>query len=385
MSSPLDKKSLLLGLLSGLSLAAGATFASRALRGRPAALSAPVFTVDKQGVRVSAAAAGGMVFETAPVGEAAALPRPAVTARVAVLEARSSASFAPLDGRVERVSVVLGDRVKKGQRLVLVRSGELATMRRELRGDVVDAQTKKMIWERSRQLAAAHAASDNEVLVTRNEYEAARLARVAAESRLRSLAVTEEGDNLYWIVAARTGTVVSVDVQPGQRIGPGRERPAVEVAELDEVLVFADVPQHEVAGIVPGMVAHIRLAGQANDLVEGRVETVSEVLDPQRQTVPVRVRVKNERRLLRPNAFVEVVFSVPDGRRMLEIPNEAIVSDGLESVVFVETEPGLFRRREVELGRQGAERSEVLAGLSLGERVVTRGALLLLNAIDLER
>ena len=383
----IDKKSLVIGLIAGLLLGGVTLLAGRALRARREVPRKPPFTVEKQAVRIDTrpGTAGGMVFETAQVVAAPALPRPPVTARVTVLESRTSASYAPLEGRVERVTVVLGDHVRKGQRLVLVRSGDLASMVRELRGDLVEAQTKKMIYERTRQLVTAHAASPNEMLVAGNEYEAARLASVAAGSRLRSLAVAEEGDNLYWIVAGRTGTVVQVDAQPGQRLGPGRERPAVEVAELDEVLVFADVAQRDVAGLAPGTPVRVHLTGQAADQVQGHIDTVSEVLDPERQTVPVRIRVNNDKHLLRPNAFVEAVFVTGGARTVLEIPNEAIVSDGLDSVVFVESEAGLFHRREIGLGRQGAERSEVVSGLRAGERVVTRGALLLLNAIDLER
>jgi cobalt-zinc-cadmium efflux system membrane fusion protein len=67
------------------------------------------------------------------------------------------------------------------------------------------------------------------------------------------------------------------------------------------------------------------------------------------------------------------------------VPAEAVVSDGLTAVVFVESEPGVFRRREVTAGRRTAGKVELLSGVRPGERVVVRGALLLLNALDLER
>jgi multidrug efflux pump subunit AcrA (membrane-fusion protein) len=54
-------------------------------------------------------------------------------------------------------------------------------------------------------------------------------------------------------------------------------------------------------------------------------------------------------------------------------------------VVFVEEKPGMFRRRPVQLGRQTRDEVEIASGLSDGEPVVVDGALLLLNAIDVER
>jgi cobalt-zinc-cadmium efflux system membrane fusion protein len=81
---------------------------------------------------------------------------------------------------------------------------------------------------------------------------------------------------------------------------------------------------------------------------------------------------------------VNVTFMPPGDEKLVEVPAAAVVSDGAQSVVFVETEPGTFHRRPVEVGRQSRERAEITAGLKPGERVVTSGALLLLNALNVE-
>ena len=70
---------------------------------------------------------------------------------------------------------------------------------------------------------------------------------------------------------------------------------------------------------------------------------------------------------------------------MLRVPTIAVVTDGLDSVVFVDEGQGVYRRRQVAIGRQSPEWTEVSKGLKVGERLVTRGALLLLNAVDLAR
>jgi cobalt-zinc-cadmium efflux system membrane fusion protein len=196
--------------------------------------------------------------------------------------------------------------------------------------------------------------------------------------------VAEDADNGYWIVAARSGTVVQLDAQPGQEVGPNREHPVVTVADLDEVLVLADVPQRDTPGLRHGLTVRVAIPGRDGAPLAGALETVSEVVDPERQTVPVRIHVANRERLLRPNAFVEATFAVDERHQVLQVPTESVVTDGLQSVVFVEGEPGAFHRRAVTLGRHSSERTEILSGLKPGERVVTRGALLLLNAIDLE-
>jgi cobalt-zinc-cadmium efflux system membrane fusion protein len=64
------------------------------------------------------------------------------------------------------------------------------------------------------------------------------------------------------------------------------------------------------------------------------------------------------------------------------VPSTAIVSDGTHAVVFVEMKPGTYLRRAVDVGRQSKDRAEIMSGLSTGERVVSTGALLLLNALN---
>jgi hypothetical protein len=67
---------------------------------------------------------------------------------------------------------------------------------------------------------------------------------------------------------------------------------------------------------------------------------------------------------------------------VVTVPTDAVVSDGALSVVFVETTPGNLARREVTTGRQAKEQTEILTGVTAGDKVVSRGALLLLNAVS---
>jgi hypothetical protein len=102
----------------------------------------------------------------------------------------------------------------------------------------------------------------------------------------------------------------------------------------------------------------------------------------------VRVRVPNREHKLRPNAFAQVTFTAADpSERRVVVPAEAVVTDDQRSVIFVKRElPGgttRLERREVKVGRVRDEKAEIVSGLTDGETYVARGALLLLNALDL--
>lgn len=346
----------------------------------------PPFTAGQSEVVLHPGTPQPIPFETAAVILGPRLPLPPLTARVAAVESRTAPSFAPLDGRIDHAAVRLGEHVEAGAHLALVRSGDLAGMLRELRASAAHARTKRALAERMKLLVEARGASANDLLVAQNDLQDAELSARAADSRLKSLAIASEGDNLYWLLAPRPGVVIQIDSVPGQQVGPSKERPVATIADLEEVLVLADVPQQDVSGLQLGDPVDIRAPGDGADLGEGQIETLSQVVDPERQTVPIRIRAGNPEGRLRPNAFVEARFYPASTAKatVLRVPSDSVVSDGLQSVVFVQAAPGRFRRAPVTVGRQRDGVTEIRGGLVAGDRVVSRGALLLLNALSVE-
>ncbi|MBL9007195.1 MAG: efflux RND transporter periplasmic adaptor subunit [Myxococcales bacterium] len=347
---------------------------------------APAFSRTKQDVVLRQDVPQPIPFEIEAVQLGPALSLPPVTARIAALEANTAPAYAPLESRVDHVLVKLGETVAGGSRLALLRSGDLASMLRDLRSSSALAQTKRALATRMQVLVEARGASSNDLLVARNDLRDAELQARTAESRLKSLSIEPAGDNLYWLLAGRAGVVTQIEATPGQQVGPGRDRPVATLADLDTVLVLADVPQQDAGVLHIGDPVELRILGDNDRIGSGAIDNISQVVDPDRQTIPIRIRADNRERRLRPNAFVEAHFgaSASAPRTMLLVPTEAVVSDGLESVVFVQGEPGRFRRTEVTVGRQRGKLTEIRAGLKSGDRIVTRGALLLLNSLDVE-
>lgn len=378
----------LFGLLLGSLLTFGVGIVWVVRAPKPKDCCAPAFSVNmnKGQLQLVSGVEQPIPFETAETKQGDSLLLPPVTARVAAIESLTAPGYAPLDGRIDHVSVRLGDKVAEGTKLALIRSGDLATMLKELRSSAATAQTKRALAGRMKVLVEARGASANDLLVAQNDLRDAELHERMADMRLKSLSIASEQDNLYWLLAPRPGVVIQIEGAPGQQVGPTKERPVVTLAELHEVLVLADVPQSDVGGLSPGDSVDIHAFGDSDKMGQGNIETVSQVVDPERQTVPIRVRVKNPNGLLRPNGFVEAHFGpgLSGAAQVLLVPTESVVSDGLESVVFVQSAPGHFRRQEVVVGRQRGGLTEVRSGLKVGERVVTRGTLLLLNALDVE-
>jgi len=346
--------------------------------------NAPPFTVtgDTVDIRDGAAAWSYLDFAQAHVGKPIA-PEP-VPARVAFDEARSQPIFAPLPGRVDTVSVRLGQHVETGDRLLAVRSTALVDLSKEI--DLLRSKegARGKAVERLRALVALKAVPEKDLISAEQDLKQAQLAREAAELKLRSLSVAEASEGRYWLTAPQAGVVVERNVLMGQEVGPDRGDPLLVIAEVDEVIVTADVPEADVRGLQVGQPASISSPAAPDQTITGRVEYVGEVVDPVRRMVNVRVRVPNPDRLLRPNAFVQVAFAT-DGPDRVQVPSEAVVTDDQRSFVFVRvpSKPQRLERRPVSLGRHRQGQVEIVDGLSPGETFVSKGALLLLNAVDL--
>ena len=340
------------------------------------------FHVDKD--VVSVASKGPIAFEVSHAKQGFALPLPPATARITTVEALTSPSFAPLAGRVIESQVHLGDQVQKGQQLVLVRTADLPALERDVRSSELAVTTKGASVERMRALVESRAGSQNDLLLAQSELAESKLSLQAAKAKLNSLQIARSKDETaYWVLANRSGTVVQLDAAPGSLVGPERALPVVTIADLAEVLAVADVPQRDAIELQKGRLAHVFPFGAAGESVEGTVEVVSDVVDQERQTVPVRVRVDNRARKLRPNAYVDLSFEAGTARPAVLVPSVAVVRDGADAVVFVETTSGSFKRRAVVVGRRTHDEVEVVSGVASGERVVTTGALLLVNALDM--
>lgn len=321
---------------------------------------------------------GWLSFQEAVPGRP--LPLQPVPGKVVPVESETWSIQAPLAGRVESVSVHVGDRVKKGQALLRIRSTMLTDLKREqaLAEEALRMAEKQA--DHARTLAAAHAIAERELLQAQQELRQARVNLRAVNDKLAAMNVQALGDSAYLIRAPQDGVVVKSEVLPGDEAGPERS-PLMVLANLDQLVIWAQVTEGDLVGIREGELAEVRSPGQPDRTVKARVITVSQAVDPEQRTVGVRLITEGPAEWLRPNGYVQVTFTRPQTRAMV-VPSEAVVTDDLRSIVFVKHEDGKLERRPVSVGHQSGGQVELKAGLRAGETVVVKGAILLLNEVE---
>jgi len=296
---------------------------------------------------------------------------------------RTTRLMAPIGGQIDTVLVHVGDNVAAGQRLMSLRSSGMVSLLTEekLAQTAVAAETRTLA--RVQALVALRAAPQRDLIAAQHALRDAQLAHEAALLKRRSLRVATSDRGLYWLEAPRAGVIAERNAAVGQLAGPEHTEPLVVIADLDEVVAIANVPESEVADLKAGHAAQVTTSAAPDHPVSGHIDWVSQLVDPERHTVDVRIRLGNEDGSLRPNAWVLVTFEASEGERVV-LPSTAVVRDDQSTAVFVRKSAGQMERRAVVMGRQREGRVEILSGLEPGEPVVVRGAVLLLNALATE-
>ena len=372
---------LALGLIAGVGI--GASASKRTVSPPPA----PGLTVTASAINLAQGSPQERYIELQVAGQAPGMTPIPAPARVLVDETRAGPVFAPVAGRVEQVVVHLGQEVKPGDRLVAIRSSSLPELGREAESARASLAVKSALVERLKDLVALRAVPEKDLIVAQQEKHEIELALKAAEGKRRSLHLGHlDPGGLFWLTAPRKGTVVERAALMGMEVGPDRTEPLVQVAELDEVIVVADVLGSDTEDLKSGQTAQVSEVNAGAQSVTGKIEYVADFVDPVRRTIAVRIRVANPEHRLRPNAFVQVTFATQSSPAV-QVPSEAVVTDDQKAIVFVKTggsdKQSRLERREVRIGRSRDGKTEILGGLAVGETFVSRGALLLLNALDI--
>jgi RND family efflux transporter MFP subunit len=202
---------------------------------------------------------------------------------------------------------------------------------------------------------------------SKREYDqalAARDAAVAGVDAARSAVETAEQQLEYTLVRAPyAGIVTERHVEVGEAVTIGQ--PLMSGLSLESLRVVVELPQQ-----VTARVRDHKTASILTD--EGRVEaesvTIFPFADSASNTFTVRVELPDGQFALYPGMFVKVAFIVGDAERLL-VPTRALVRRSEVTGVYVVSDDGVVRLRQVRAGNTFGDRTEILAGLSAGERV----------------
>jgi HlyD family secretion protein len=354
---------------------------------------------------VAGYAAWGYASRPRPVEvETAAVTQRAAGAQAAVLNAsgyvtarRRATVSSKITGKVVEVNVEEGMAIREGQVLarlddvqfraaLALAEAQAEAARRNVRENEVRLVEARLALGRAQSLAA-------EKIVPAAELDSAQaqvdslLARIDAareQVRVAERQIDVERTNLDNTVirAPFAGVAVSKDAQPGEMVSPnsaggGFTRTGIcTIVDMRSLEVEVDVNESYIGRVADGQPVTVVLNAYPDWQVPARVITTVPTADRQKATVLVRIGFAELDPRILPDMGVKVTFmkeaaeaADSAARPVMLVPKAAIRTENNQSYAFVVVN-GVVDRRAVRVGGVDGDRTEVLAGLTSGERVI---------------
>ncbi|MGN0233708.1 MAG: efflux RND transporter periplasmic adaptor subunit [Bacteroidaceae bacterium] len=266
---------------------------------------------------------------------------------------------------------VEGMAVGKGQTLFVVDGTTTAEGNLEVR-----LQEAEAVYEHAQAELERKEPLANEGIVSLSDLQTARTDYATAKAQWESLKkLFASGKQM--VTSPMTGYVTRLNVRSGQYVEAGQT--LLSVSSCRWLTLRALLPQQSWSLLPYIHDANIRVAG-SDTLVslaslDGSLLSYGKQVSSGEPLVPVLFRVRNISSVL-PGSWVEMHILTRTDSQALTIPAEALIEEMGLYFVYVQCTPELFEKREISIGGTDGRRIEVLSGLEPGERVVSRGAVL---------
>jgi cobalt-zinc-cadmium efflux system membrane fusion protein len=285
-------------------------------------------------------------------------------------------------GRVVEIRARLGDTVKKGQLLLRVQSSDISGAFSDYRKAVADEQLARTQLERSKLLYDKGAISLNDLQVSQDAEEKAKVDVENTTEHLRVLgADVNHPAAIVDIVAPISGVITDQQVTNAAGVQGLSSPNPFTISDLSSVWIVCDVYENDLANVHVGETAEIRVSAYPDKVLSGRISNVGPVLDPTIRTAKVRIEVHNPG-VLRIGMFVNATFHGQKKESHAAVPASAILHLHDRDWVYVPAGGKRFRRVEVVAGASLPDSmQEILSGIKPGQQLVSN-ALVLQNTVE---
>jgi len=308
---------------------------------------------ENEAVHISAAVEQSLGVRTSKAERRSLWRKVEATGYVGFDESRVSQINLRTEGWIERLLVKNeGERVKKGQLLFEFYSPQL-----------VNAQ-KEYVQAKQRNDTQMLSAAEEKLLA---------LGMVRAD--VRQLEKTSTVSNTVQVLAPQDGIVTSLHVREGMFVKPATE--IMSLADLSSVWLQAEVFESQADWVTESQSAEARLNYMPGEVFGGRVDYVYPVLDPKTRTLQVRLRFDNPGERLKPNMYARVTIFGKSHPGALSIPLEALIQGQETDRVVIALGDGKYTVYEVMTGIESGDWVEIVAGLDVGDEVVTSAQFLI--------
>ncbi len=207
----------------------------------------------------------------------------------------------------------------------------------------------------------------------------------AARQRMQALSIppglitqaekTGQAQRNLTLTSPVNGVITELGVREGAMVSPGMT--IAKVAGLNKVWLIAEIPEALANSARPGMTVDATASGDASRKYTGKVREILPGVSTTTRTVQARLELDNKDGSLTPGMLMRVRIGAEKPVSRLLVPTEAVITTGKSSIVLVADANNSMQPVTVSTGRDVGDDTEILSGLSEGQKVVASGQFLI--------
>ena len=171
------------------------------------------------------------------------------------------------------------------------------------------------------------------------------------------------------------GVVTELPLREGAMVSPGMT--VAKIAGLDRVWLLAEIPEALTNAVQPGMAVEATFSGAPDRKYSGKVREILPGVSTATRTVQARLALDNRDGSLTPGMLMQVRLAAAAPVSRLLVPTEVVIVTGTRSVVLVAGKNNSMQPVTVTTGRDLGSDTEILSGLTEGQKVVASGQFLI--------
>jgi len=291
--------------------------------------------------------------------------------------------YPPISGRVVALKVLPGQEVTKGQQIGMLQSSDAAQTRSDFQKAKIEAARADLQLQRAKDLLQHEvmAQRDYDDLKAMDDADHAELERARQALRILGFSENDTSDTIP-LHSPISGVVLDVGTAVGElQRSLDNANAIATIADINPIWVVGDLYPRDLGLVRVGRPVEISVNGYPDQVFHGAIDNISDAVDPTSLTLKVRVVLANPQHKLKPQMYATITVTNNKGTGIV-VPSTAVIQNGKEAFVFVETSPGKYARRIVALGASHDTTYEIKQGVEDGDKVVSSGAELLRESED---
>ncbi|MDQ2719994.1 MAG: efflux RND transporter periplasmic adaptor subunit [Bacteroidota bacterium] len=303
-----------------------------------------------------------------------------LTGQVSFNDSKVARIFPMVSGNISGVKVQVGDHVTKGQKLGVIRSGEMAGYG----NDLVSSQTNLLIAKKNMDAAEdmykGGLMSEKDFITAQQMYKQSQSQLTRSKEVLQINGGSTQGD--YVVRAPISGFVVEKQINNNMTIRTDNANDLFTISDLENVWVWANVYESNISNVHLGDNVDVTTLSYPGKVFKGKVDQILNVLDPTNKVMKIRVVLSNPGYALKPQMFASVTVMSQTNQQGLCVPSDALTFNNSQYYILIYKSNSDVRIMPVQIISTNADKSYITGGLKAGDTIIGSNVVLIYEALN---